>query len=243
MINGILHRVRTGVQWRDLPERFGPWKTVYERHGCGRPTERGNVCCSRSRPRPMPRVRSTGTSRWTQPSSVHISTRPGPAPTCRRPRHQRGRQSPNTRTKSHGRAFNARLVEMVRQVRAWAARGAGSPASSTTSTTTARPSRGRRPAAARPGAVRARPSAVRLPGPGQRGCAGSGRRPGLPLSRPIATPPRSTHCPFVAYLGEPLRGREFRETERFSVGTRGSVVVLHGSGSASSTPTRDHAAS
>lgn len=21
-----------GVQWRDLPERFGPWKTVYERH-------------------------------------------------------------------------------------------------------------------------------------------------------------------------------------------------------------------
>lgn len=30
--NGILHRMRTGVQWRDLPERFGPWKTVYERH-------------------------------------------------------------------------------------------------------------------------------------------------------------------------------------------------------------------
>ncbi|MFJ4866926.1 transposase [Streptomyces sp. NPDC088748] len=28
----ILHRVRTAVQWRDLPERFGPWKTVYERH-------------------------------------------------------------------------------------------------------------------------------------------------------------------------------------------------------------------
>ncbi len=32
MIDGIPHRVRTGVQWRDLPERFGPWKTVYERH-------------------------------------------------------------------------------------------------------------------------------------------------------------------------------------------------------------------
>lgn len=32
MIDGILHRVRTGVQWPDLPERFGPWKTVYERH-------------------------------------------------------------------------------------------------------------------------------------------------------------------------------------------------------------------
>ncbi|WP_455680984.1 IS5 family transposase [Streptomyces huasconensis] len=32
VIDGILHRVRTGVQWRDLPARFGPWKTIYERH-------------------------------------------------------------------------------------------------------------------------------------------------------------------------------------------------------------------
>ncbi|GGW86665.1 hypothetical protein GCM10010350_83810 [Streptomyces galilaeus] len=32
MINGVLYRVRTGVQWRDLPERFGPWETVYKRH-------------------------------------------------------------------------------------------------------------------------------------------------------------------------------------------------------------------
>ncbi|MFE0765043.1 transposase [Streptomyces smyrnaeus] len=29
---GILHRERTGVQWRDLPEHFGPRKTVHERH-------------------------------------------------------------------------------------------------------------------------------------------------------------------------------------------------------------------
>ncbi|MER6601559.1 IS5 family transposase [Streptomyces parvus] len=32
VINGILFRDRTGVPWRDLPARFGPWKTVYERH-------------------------------------------------------------------------------------------------------------------------------------------------------------------------------------------------------------------
>lgn len=32
MINGVLHRIRTGVQWRDLPKRYGPWKTVHERH-------------------------------------------------------------------------------------------------------------------------------------------------------------------------------------------------------------------
>jgi transposase len=27
-----LFRARTGVPWRDLPERYGPWQTVYERH-------------------------------------------------------------------------------------------------------------------------------------------------------------------------------------------------------------------
>ncbi|ALV48107.1 transposase [Streptomyces sp. 4F] len=32
MVNGILFRIRTGVPWRDLPERYGSWKTVYERH-------------------------------------------------------------------------------------------------------------------------------------------------------------------------------------------------------------------
>ncbi|RPE46908.1 putative transposase of IS4/5 family DUF4096 [Streptomyces sp. Ag109_O5-1] len=32
MIGGILYRARTGVHWRDLPEQYGPWKTVYERH-------------------------------------------------------------------------------------------------------------------------------------------------------------------------------------------------------------------
>lgn len=29
MIDGILWRLRTGSPWRDLPEEFGPWKTVY----------------------------------------------------------------------------------------------------------------------------------------------------------------------------------------------------------------------
>ena len=29
LIDGIRFRVRTGVQWRDLPARYGPWQTVY----------------------------------------------------------------------------------------------------------------------------------------------------------------------------------------------------------------------
>ena len=31
IITGILWRERTGAPWRDLPERYGPWSTVYSR--------------------------------------------------------------------------------------------------------------------------------------------------------------------------------------------------------------------
>jgi transposase len=31
MLNGIFWRLNTGAPWRDLPERFGPWQTVYDR--------------------------------------------------------------------------------------------------------------------------------------------------------------------------------------------------------------------
>ena len=30
-IEAVLYRAKTGLPWRDLPERFGPWKTVYNR--------------------------------------------------------------------------------------------------------------------------------------------------------------------------------------------------------------------
>jgi len=30
MLDGILWILRTGAPWRDLPERFGPWQTVYD---------------------------------------------------------------------------------------------------------------------------------------------------------------------------------------------------------------------
>ncbi|WP_435851836.1 IS5 family transposase [Streptomyces umbrinus] len=31
IINGMVYKIRTGISWRDLPERYGPWKTVYTR--------------------------------------------------------------------------------------------------------------------------------------------------------------------------------------------------------------------
>jgi len=31
VLNGIVWVLRTGAPWRDLPERYGPWQTVYSR--------------------------------------------------------------------------------------------------------------------------------------------------------------------------------------------------------------------
>ena len=31
MLNGIVWILGSGAKWRDLPERYGPWKTVYQR--------------------------------------------------------------------------------------------------------------------------------------------------------------------------------------------------------------------
>lgn len=31
VVNGILWKIRTGAPWRDLPSRYGPWQTCYDR--------------------------------------------------------------------------------------------------------------------------------------------------------------------------------------------------------------------
>ena len=32
VVEGIIYRFRCGLAWRDLPESFGPWQTVWKRH-------------------------------------------------------------------------------------------------------------------------------------------------------------------------------------------------------------------
>ncbi|EPL10047.1 ISPs1a-2 [Pseudomonas sp. CF161] len=32
MLNGVLWVLCSGAAWRDMPERFGPWSTVYQRY-------------------------------------------------------------------------------------------------------------------------------------------------------------------------------------------------------------------
>lgn len=31
VLNGMLHVLHTGCAWRDLPDRYGPWQTAYDR--------------------------------------------------------------------------------------------------------------------------------------------------------------------------------------------------------------------
>jgi transposase len=32
VVEGVIYRYRCGVAWRDLPDSFGPWQTVWKRH-------------------------------------------------------------------------------------------------------------------------------------------------------------------------------------------------------------------
>ena len=32
MVEGIIYRYRCGLAWRDLPDVFAPWQTVWQRH-------------------------------------------------------------------------------------------------------------------------------------------------------------------------------------------------------------------
>ena len=32
LVDGIIYRFRTGCPWRDVPERYGPWRAVWRRH-------------------------------------------------------------------------------------------------------------------------------------------------------------------------------------------------------------------
>ena len=32
ILNGLFWKLHTGAQWRDIPERYGPWQTIYDRY-------------------------------------------------------------------------------------------------------------------------------------------------------------------------------------------------------------------
>ncbi|CAM5683012.1 transposase [Streptomyces gancidicus BKS 13-15] len=131
MIDGILHRVRTGVQWRDLPERFGPWKTVYERHRLWS----ADGTWERLLQQVQAAADAAGEIDWdvsvdstvvrAHQHAAGCRTGPPSAPASKRA------EAAEHQGETPWQSLLARLVEVVREVRAWAARGAGSPANST----------------------------------------------------------------------------------------------------------------
>ncbi|QYN18998.1 transposase [Amycolatopsis sp. DSM 110486] len=83
VINGMLFEAKTSVAWRDLPERYGPWKAVYNRFWrwsrsgtLARLVARVQVVARRS-------TNSTGKS-------------PSTPASCRRTRHAAGARRPGT---------------------------------------------------------------------------------------------------------------------------------------------------
>lgn len=119
------------MQWRDLPERFGPWKTVYERHrlwSADGTWERllqqvqaaadaaGEIDWDVSVDSTIMRAHQHADGAHTDPPPALVSK--GAEPT----EHQ---------GETAWQSLHARLVEVVREVRAWAAPAAGSPPSST----------------------------------------------------------------------------------------------------------------
>ena len=148
VLNGILFRVRSGIPWRDLPERYGPWETVYKRFARWSKTGPGPGSRLRCALRPMVLVSWTGMPRSTRPSCVPISMPPAPAKGARPgPRSAPARARPVTRrtdTKLHticdGRGRNlatrvtpgqdgdtGELIGLVDQVRVARPSGRGRP--------------------------------------------------------------------------------------------------------------------
>ncbi len=131
VIDGILHRVRTGVHWRDLPERFGPWKTVYERHRLWS----ADGTWERLLQQVQAAADAAGEIDWDISVDSTIvrahqhaaGARTEPPPTLA----SKGAETAEHQGETPWQSLLARLAEVVQEVRDWAARGAGSPANST----------------------------------------------------------------------------------------------------------------
>lgn len=119
--------MRTGVQWRDLPERFGPWKTVYERHRLWS----ADGTWERLLQQVQAEADAAGAIDWdvsvdstivrAHQHAAGARTGPPPAPASK------GAEVPEQQGETAWQSLHGRLVEVVREARDWAARVAGSP--------------------------------------------------------------------------------------------------------------------
>ena len=89
VVNGILWKLRTGAPWRDLPERYGPWTTCYDRFIRWRRDGTWTGCWPVRRPSPMRSASWNGSCASTPAACVPTSTPPAPA-SARRGRTAKG---------------------------------------------------------------------------------------------------------------------------------------------------------
>lgn len=78
VVNGILWKIRTEAPWRDLPERYGPWQTCYDRFSrWRRERDMGSAALAHAQTKSDAVGRSNGRLAWTAPSPALTSTPPG----------------------------------------------------------------------------------------------------------------------------------------------------------------------
>lgn len=119
------------MQWRDLPERFGPWKTVYERHRLWSADDTWERLLQQAQAAADAAgeidwdisVDSTVVRAHQHAAGARTDTPPAPA--------SNGGEVAEHQAETSSQSLLARLVEVVQEVKAWAARAAGSPANST----------------------------------------------------------------------------------------------------------------
>lgn len=78
VLNKIVWKFRTGVAWRDVPDRYGPWASLHTRFRRWALDGTFNRCFGRPRRKPMRSATLDGSSRSTRPSCALTSMRPGP---------------------------------------------------------------------------------------------------------------------------------------------------------------------
>src|SRR5919197_3894488 len=78
VVNGIFWKLSTGVPWRDLPERYGPWQTCYERFRRWQADGTWQRLLAHAQTRSDAVGRSTGRWWWTPPPCGRTSTPPAP---------------------------------------------------------------------------------------------------------------------------------------------------------------------
>lgn len=120
------------MQWRDLPERFGPWKTVYERHRLWSADGTWEHLLQQI----QAAADAAGDVDWdvsVDSTSVRAhqhaaGARNDPPPTTAAPK---GGDAAEHLAEPPWQSLVGQLAEVVQQVRDWAARGAASSARST----------------------------------------------------------------------------------------------------------------